>query len=129
MRFLATNLKSLNMRNQLTNNAFNPIQDGPFRGCCYKYPTMMKIRNNTSHEQDPKNIKITWQTTYVLLISAFFHRKSETSVISKNMNIDFILIHNSNSSKSLKAVVINMVAILMMSAKLAILGLLKIKVF
>ena len=45
------------------------------------------------------------------------------------MNIDFILIHNSNSSKSLKAVVINMVAILMMSAKLVILGLLKIKVF
>ena len=69
-------------------------------------------------KQDPKNVSITWHTR-VLLISAFFHWKSNFA-ISRNKHTDFI---------SLKIVLIKMVIILMMSAKLATLAFLKIKLF
>ena len=52
---------------------------------------------------------------WVLLTSVFLQRKSLTFVISRNADIGCIFI--------------NMVAIFMMSAKLATLGLLKVKVF
>ena len=81
---------------------FNPIQDGHFRGCswmgggqkgplpkiCHEYPTMMKLG------EDPKNIWITWHNPWVLLTSEFFYRKSADLVISRNTDIDYILIHN-----------------------------------
>ena len=43
---------------------------------------------------DPKNIRITWHTPWLLLTSAFFHRKSANFVISRNTDIDCILVHN-----------------------------------
>ena len=43
---------------------------------------------------DPKNIWITWHTPWVLMISAFFQRKSANFAISRNTDIDCILIHN-----------------------------------
>ena len=52
-------------------------------------------------------------------MSAFFYRKSAAS--NSNSFLTFL--------ESLKVVLINMVAILMMSAKLTTLGLLKINVF
>ena len=70
-----------------------------------------------------------WHTPSVLLTSAFFHRKSATLVISRNTNIDWILIHILiHFFESLKVALINMIAILIMTAKLA-LGLLKVKIF
>ena len=56
----------------------------------------------------------------------FFYRKSATFVISRNTFIDWILTYSLLTFfQSLKFVFINMVAILMKSVKLAILGLLK----
>ena len=66
------------------------------------------------------------------MISAFFHRKSANFAISRNTDIDCILTQFQDLITffdSLKIVLINMVTILMMSTKLATLGLLKIKVF
>ena len=80
----------------------------------------------------PEIIQITWHTSCVLLTSAFLHRKSATFVISRDTDIDCISICNSDSFSFFwvfKACLINKVAILIMSAKLALLGLLKIKVF
>ena len=69
----------------------------------------------------------------VLLTSAFFHWKSANFVVSRNTDIDCILTHNFyfffTFFESLKVVLKNMVAVLMMSGKLATLGLFKIKVF
>ena len=45
-------------------------------------------------ERRPKNIWITWHTSWVLLTSAFFHRKSANFTTSKNTDIDCILINN-----------------------------------
>ena len=50
--------------------------------------------NYTLSKDDPKNISITWHTSWVLLTSAFFHRKPENFALSKNTDIDCILIHN-----------------------------------
>ena len=61
-----------------------------------------------------------WHTPWVLLTSAFFYRESANFVISRNTDKNF---------DSLDIFLINMVTILMMSAKIATLGLLKIKVF
>ena len=61
----------------------------------------------------------------------FFYWKSATFVISWNTDTDCIFSYNFwfFNFEYLKIVLINMVVILMMSAKLAALGLLKIKVF
>ena len=101
----------------------NPIQNGPLWSCsqvkgggggrksptfpkiCHTYPTMMKLGSYTLPEEDPKNVWITWHTHWVLLTSAFFQWKS-ANIVS-----------------------IKIIIILMMSAKLATLGLLNIKVF
>ena len=88
---------------------FNPIQDGHFQGCsrmgggaekpllpkiCHAYPKMMKLDSYTLPIDHPKNMSITWHTPWVLLTSAIFHWKSANFVISRNTDIDFILIHN-----------------------------------
>ena len=63
----------------------------------------------------------------------YFHQKSATFVISRNTNIDmhfnteFLILLT--LFESFKVVLMNMVAILMMSVKLATLVLLKIRVF
>ena len=57
-----------------------------------------------------------------------FHWKSATFVTSRNTDIDCIASNSFNFFESLKVVLINMVAILMMSLKSLTLDLLKIKV-
>ena len=41
-----------------------------------------------------KNIWITWYTPWVLLASALFHQKPGNFAISKNSDVDGILLHN-----------------------------------
>ena len=48
----------------------------------------------TLPEEDPKNILLTWHAPCILLTSGFFHRKSANFIISRNIDIDCILIHN-----------------------------------
>ena len=48
----------------------------------------------TLPKEDPKNIWITWHISCVLLTSAFFHQKSSNLTISRNTDIDCILIYN-----------------------------------
>ena len=48
----------------------------------------------TSPKEDPKEIWVTWHTPWVLLTSGFFHRKSTYFDISRNTDIDCILIDN-----------------------------------
>ena len=66
-----------------------------------------------------------------MLTSVFFLRKSANFVISRNKDVDHILIHNNiiTSFESLKIVFINTIPVLMMSAKITTLGFIKIKVF
>ena len=45
-------------------------------------------------KEDPKIILTMWHIPSVLLTSAFFHRKSANFVISRNIDIDCIWIHN-----------------------------------
>ena len=91
----------------------NPIQYGLLRGCsrmgwrlgrkssppslpknCQTYLAMMKLGSYTLPNEDPKNIWITWPTPWVLLTSEFFYEKSINFAISRNTDIDFILIYN-----------------------------------
>ena len=64
---------------------------------------------------------------------SIFHRKSANFAILENTNIDYILVYNFSffyfSLSLLKNFWIDMVTIFMVSAKLATLGLLKIKIF
>ena len=80
-----------------------------FSGCplpktCHTYHKIMKLYSCTLPKEDPKNKWITWHTSWVLITSAFFHRFST------------------------RVLLINLVAILMMSAKLVTLGLFKVKI-
>ena len=92
----------------ISENCINPFQDGLFRGCsrmggpkrsplpkiCHTYPTMMKpgtiipyqkkiqkYMNHVTHPMSSADINI-------------FHRKSANFAISRNTEIDCILIHN-----------------------------------
>ena len=72
------------------------------------------------------------QTPWVVLTSSYFPRKSAIFVMSRNTDIDCVLIHNLFSFtffELLKLVLINIVKILIISAKLATPGFLKMKVF
>ena len=44
-------------------------------------------------KEDPKNMWITWHIPWILLTSAFIHWKSAIFAISRNADIDSILIH------------------------------------
>ena len=89
----------------------NPFQDGYFRDCsrtgsraqkatphpkiCHTYPRMMKPGMVIPYlKKIQKYIWIPWHTHWVLLTSAFFHRKSANFATSRNTHIDWILIHN-----------------------------------
>ena len=125
----------------------NPIKDGHFRGCSQmggqKALTLLHLSHisyndvdwyiYTLPKEDQKNTKITWHTPWFLLTSAFFHQKSGNFVISTNTDKDCILAQNLslflNSLESWKIFLINLVIILMMSAKMVTPGLFKITVF
>ena len=81
---------------------------------------------------DPKNIRITWQTPWVLLTLAFFHRKAANFTISENTDTETILVFYFFwyfFLESLTIFLINLVTILTISAKFATPGLLKTKIF
>ena len=116
---------------------FNPIQNGLFRDCygwedwtkrfpfpkiCHTYPTIMKT--DTLPKEDPEISKV-----WALMISAFFHRKPANFAISINTDIEWILYIISNCFTFFWIFKVNMVTILIMSAKIATVGLLKTKVF
>ena len=90
----------------ISHTKFNPIHVGPFRGCSrmgeggqkgplpkifHTYPTMMKLPYL-------KKIQKIYESRDTLLefclTSAFFDRKSANFAISRNTDIDYILIHN-----------------------------------
>ena len=82
---------------------FNPIQDGLFRGPKKLHPSVKSVTLilqwwNLAQiylaQRRSKNIWITWHTSWVLLTPAFFHWKSANLAISRNTDIDCILIHN-----------------------------------
>ena len=112
------------------------IQDEHFWYCSqmwgdYSCPTMMKLVSYTLPKEDTKNVWITWHTPWVLLTTAFFQRKSASFAISRSTDIDCMLVHNFWFFKLfwsfLKIHLIKIVIILMMPAKLATLGLLKLE--
>ena len=86
---------------------FNPILDGPFRSCswmrgskrlplskiCRAYPTLMKLGTVIPYLKKIQKIHKSHDTPWVLLTSAFFHRKSTIFSISGNTSIDCILMH------------------------------------
>ena len=100
----------------------------------HTYPTMMKLCTVILYlKKIQKNIRITWYIPWVLLTSAFFLRKSENFFISRNTDINCILIRNFyffvTFLESLNIFLINLVKILMMPAKMITPGHLKIAVF
>ena len=89
----------------LRSKIFDSIQDGLFGGCfTAKAPPPLKTvthilndwiwHNYTLPKEDPENIWIACHTPWILLKSAFFHRKSVDFTISRNIDIDCILTHN-----------------------------------
>ena len=98
---------------------------GPKRHISYNDKTW---HSYTLPKEDQKNIWIMWHVPWVLLRSAFFHQKSASFAISEN--IDCILVHNFFFFWVFKDFfLVNRVIILMMSAKLATAGCLKISIF
>ena len=64
----------------------------PFPKICYTYPTMMKLGTVVLC---PKKIQKIYESRDTsLLTSAFFHQKSANFAISRNTDIDCILIDN-----------------------------------
>ena len=108
----------------------------PLPKICHTYPAMMKLGIVISYLKKIQNhIWITRHTTWVLLTSALFHRKSVNFAKSKNaVKIAFWYIISDSFNFSLFLIfleifLINMAVILIMSTKMATLGLLKIKLF
>ena len=61
----------------------------------HTYHTTMKVSAVIPYlKKSKKKKKILWHTSWVLLTSAFFHRKSATFVTSRNAGTDCILKHN-----------------------------------
>ena len=131
-------------------NSSNPIQDGPFLGCsrigglkgqkapfskiCRRYLTLMKLGTVIPYlKKIEKNVEITWHTNWVSFagisivspeISNFCYIKKYRLHFFNTQSLTLLILF-----EYFKVVSINMVAISIMSAKLASLGLLKIKVF
>ena len=80
----------------------------------------------------PKNTRITWSTSWVLLTSAFFTRNQQLLLyqeIKTNFALSCTISVSFHIFVSLRFLLINEVSTLMISAKLATLSLLKIEVF
>ena len=132
----------------MKNATFNPTQDGHFQGCSQigrgvaKRPLSLKSVTHILEWWNLAQLHLTYRgpkkhkdrVTHHLSSAdiSIFHRKSLIFVIARNTDKDCILIHNFyflTFFESLKVVLKNMVAILMISAKLVTLGLLKTNVF
>ena len=87
----------------------------------------------TLPQVDPENIWITWHTSYILLTSVFFLPKTSKCCYIKKyrhrLHIDTQLLIPLTYFEFLKIALIKLVQLLMMSAKMATLGFIKIKVF
>ena len=83
----------------------NLIQDGPFWGCSLlggKKPSPQNLsrlsyndetwQSYTLPKENPKNLWITWHTFCVLLTSAFLYQKLGNLALSRNTDIDCILV-------------------------------------
>ena len=97
---------------------------------CHTYPTMMKLDSYTLPIDDAENIRITWQSPWVLLTSAFLPKISKFCYIKKY----WYRLHFDTLFPILLTVLeifflISLVKILMMSAKMATPSLLEIMVF
>ena len=116
---------------------FNLIQDGLFRSCsklgskkvlfskiCHTYPTIMKLGTAVRYLKRIHKIYKSRETSHDLCWYQFFFTGNQQLLLYQEIQIIALTLF-----KSLKVVLINKVAILIMSAKLAILGPLRIKVF
>ena len=106
----------------------------PFPKTCHTSHNGETWHSYTLPKEDLKIIWITWHTHWVLLKSAFSHLKSANFAIPRNiaryrLHFGTLFLILLIFFESLKIVLINMVTILMMSAKMATVGLIKIKVF
>ena len=106
----------------------------PLPNICHTYPTMIKLGTVIPYLKEIQKLYESRDTTPDFCWHQhFFHWKSANFVISRKTDIDCILVHNFNFFlaflKSLKIFLINLIIILMMSAKMATPGLLKITVF
>ena len=81
----------------------------------------------TLPKEDPKDIWITWHTPWVLLTSAFFIGNQQTLLYQEIQK--YIISNPFNFSWIFKDLLINVVIILMMSAKMATSGFLRITIF
>ena len=109
-------------------------KDPPFPKICHTYPTMMKLGTVKSYLKKIQKIYQSRDTSYEFCWhQPFFYWKLANFAISRNTDIDWIFIHNSNSFDfSLvfnNCFLISKVTIWMMSAKMATPVLLKMKVF
>ena len=119
-------LRCIYKKREISLNSLNHIQDGLFWGCSHISYNDETWNNCTLSKEDPKNIWITWHNLWVLLTSVFFRRKSANFAISGNKPFDtwrrshtfWYIISISTFLESLKIVIINMVKVLMMSAKM-----------
>ena len=99
---------------------------------CHTYPTMMKLGTVIPYLKKIQKTHKSHDTPLESADISIFHRKSADFSVSRNTDIDCILkqfLTLSTVFEPLKIVLINMVTILMMSAKIATLGLLEIWVF
>ena len=61
---------------------------------CYTYATSMKLGMFILYLKEIKKIyELRDATTWAVLTSSFFHRKSPNFAISQNTDMDFILVH------------------------------------
>ena len=106
----------------------------PLPKICHTYPTMIKLGTHMSYLKKIKKIHESRDTT--LAFCCHHHFLPETSkfcYIKKSKKIKaafwYIISNSFKFFESLKTVSMNVVTILMMTAKMATLGLLKIKLF
>ena len=136
------------MNNSSINLLFNPIQDGPFLWCslsgegggglkrrslpkiCHTYPTMMELATVTLYLKKIWKIYESHDTPIDFCWHQHFFTGNQQILLNQEIQIAFwYLISNILTFLDfLKIVLINMVTILMMSAKMANPGLLQIKV-
>ena len=130
---------------------FNPIQDGPFRGCswmgrgqpplppnpfpkvCHTYPTMMKLgtlipylkKNQKLYKSRDTPPEFCWHQQFLPEISKFCYiKKYRYRLYFGTLFLILLTIF-----ESCTIFLINMFTILMISVKMATLGFFKIKVF